>query len=93
MSESPSARKRRVYFKLKAPDAEEVLLVGSFNDWDRGARSLKKGKDGLWRTFVSLQPGSYEYRFVVDGRWHSDPAAQTVANSYGGRNCCVEVLS
>ncbi len=92
MSESTLPKKRRVYFKLEAPKAEEVLLVGTFNDWDPRGRPLKKGKDGLWRTFVSLEPGAHEYRFVVDGRWRDDPGARTVANPYGGRNCCIDVL-
>ncbi|MDP6777686.1 MAG: isoamylase early set domain-containing protein [Candidatus Latescibacteria bacterium] len=81
-----------MYFKLVAPEAGEVFLVGTFNNWDPKGRPLKRGKAGLWRTFMSLEPGTYEYRFVVDGLWHNDPGARAVPNPYGGLNCCVEVL-
>jgi AMP-activated protein kinase-like protein len=41
---------------------------------------------------VLLQPGHYEYRFVVDGQWQDDPmASRFAANSFGGLNCVVDV--
>ncbi len=29
--------------------------------------------DGHWSLFYPLEPGSYEYKFIVDGRWIPDP--------------------
>jgi hypothetical protein len=36
---------------------------------------------------VPLEPGTYEYRLVVDGTWIADPFnAETHSNPYGGTN-------
>jgi len=84
--------KKRVAFKLKAADAREVFLVGSFDDWDEGARPLKKDAKGVWRTRVSLEPGVHEYRFIVDGEWVDDPECEEhCENAYGSCNCVVRV--
>ena len=85
-------KKKRVNFALHAPDAETVHLAGTFNDWDPSARPLKRGRKGIWRTWMSLSPGRYEYRFVVDGRWQEDPVcAGRVPNAFGGYNSVLEV--
>ena len=79
--------KKRVYFKLTAPEAKEIALVGGFNHWDPDARPLKQNKKGIWRTYLMLDSGTYEYRFLVDGRWQNNPDAQVVPNPYGTQNC------
>ena len=53
--------------------AEGVSLAGSFNGWDPHA--LHMAKDNYaWVCKLELAPGTYEYKFVVDGRWVTDPA-------------------
>ena len=79
--------KKRVYFKLNEPEAQEVMLCGTFNNWETGSRQLKKGKNGDWRTFLTLVPGVYEYRFVVDGRWKNHSDSELVPNAFGTENC------
>jgi 1,4-alpha-glucan branching enzyme len=82
------ATKRRVSFKINAPAAEQVFLSGSFNDWRYDATPLKKDATGCWKTQVSLSPGTYEYRFVVDGAWLDDPECPLrVENPFGSQNC------
>lgn len=77
----------KVGFELEAPDAGSVYLAGSFNDWDAQAHPMKKGKKGTWKVKLSLRPGLYEYRFVVDGEWTTDHSCGvSVANGFGGRN-------
>lgn len=84
--------KKQVNFKLEAPEAKEVFLAGTFNDWDTAARPMKKGAKGIWRTRMSLEPGVYEYRFVVDGEWMDDPACKECReNEHGTCNCVVRV--
>ena len=79
--------KKRVYFKLTAPEAKEVKLLGGFNNWNPDARPLKQDKKGIWRTWLMLEPGTYEYRFLVDGAWQNDPYSEVVSNPYGTQNC------
>jgi hypothetical protein len=41
---------------------------------------------------VWLPAGRYEYRFVVDGQWMSDPSAREyVQNTFGSTNCVLVV--
>ncbi len=45
-----------------------------------------------WKATVALPPGRYEYRFVVDGQWISDPnAKESVGNSFGSTNAVVVI--
>jgi 1,4-alpha-glucan branching enzyme len=83
--------KKRVQFRLTAPQAKEVALVGTFNDWDPQARSLKLDKKGIWKTSMTLEAGAYEYRFLVDGQWQNDPRAETVPNPCGSQNSVRDV--
>ena len=79
--------KKRAYFHLKAPDAREVKLCGSFNDWDTRSCPLKRDRKGVWRTSLLLEQGTCEYRFLVDGRWQNDPDAEKTPNHFGTLNC------
>ena len=57
-----------------APDAEKVMLVGDFNDWNtQDALVLKKGKN-QFETSIELAAGrSYEFRYLIDNkRWEND---------------------
>lgn len=81
--------KKRVYFTLEAPGADDVRLVGSFNKW--AERPLKQQKDGIWKTWTNLEPGVYEYRYIVDGDWANAPDAEEVENPFGSTNCVERV--
>lgn len=63
-----------VEFRLRAPQAREVHLVGEFNGWREGSLSLARQPDGLWEILLPLPPGRYHYLFVVDGQLRLDPS-------------------
>lgn len=89
---SPKPRKKRVTFSLQAPEAQEVFVAGTFNNWNPEEHPLKKDKKGAWKTALSLLPGSYEYRFVVNGEWQEDPACQDhCLNAFGTYNSVLSV--
>ena len=47
-------------------------------------------RGGVWTKVVKLPPGRYRYRYVVDGRWQSDPLNAAVEPSaYGGNDSVV----
>ncbi|MFW6283783.1 MAG: isoamylase early set domain-containing protein [Desulfosalsimonas sp.] len=86
--------KRRVCFRVAAPDAVNVSLAGDFNNWDAHRHPLKKMPGGFWVKNVMLPPGRYEYKYLINGRWCLDPVnQQSCANCFGGRNSVVEVVS
>lgn len=71
-------------FSYNAPKAVSVLLAGDFTEWRKNAIALKPQGDGMWKAIAQLKPGTYHYRFVVDGEWQDDPeCAARVPNPFG----------
>ena len=64
---SKKTKNRRITFKLEASEAKEAILVGDFNSWDLKKHTMKKDDKGRWTKIVTLAPGGYEYKFLVDG--------------------------
>lgn len=52
--------------------AKKIVLAGNFNDWDKEELAMTKTNDG-WALPYVLGPGNYQYKFIVDGRWITDP--------------------
>ncbi|MEW6501263.1 MAG: isoamylase early set domain-containing protein [Thermodesulfobacteriota bacterium] len=79
-------------FALTAPEATAVYLVGDFNHWDDAKDKMRKMKDGTHKKSVKLKPGRYEYRFVVDGQWWTDPCNEDrCASPYGTDNSVLTI--
>ena len=67
-------------------------MVGTFNDWDLTRTPMSTGPEGTRKATVSLPAGRYEYRFVADGEWISDPSAgECVGNAFGSANSVLVV--
>lgn len=80
--------------RLEAPQAEQVSVAGSFNQWDPQANLLDRDKDGSWKCTLIIDPGEYEYRFFVDGEWCDDFANKVrCPNEFGTENCILTVLA
>jgi 1,4-alpha-glucan branching enzyme len=74
-------------FSYTSEDAESVFLVGEFNDWNEEKFNMRRYKNGIFKKKIKLKPGSYQYRFIVDGEWIADPGnSESVANPYGSEN-------
>jgi len=86
-----AVKEKAVAFKLFSPKAKRVSIAGSFNNWDTAKFTAKKDVKGNWAVKLSLKPGTYEYKFFVDGSWINDPEACTVYNSFGTQNSVIEV--
>jgi 1,4-alpha-glucan branching enzyme len=78
---------------FKAPGAKSVVVTGSFCGWDPHGHPLRRDPArGVWTAILSLPPGRYEYRLLVDGQWQDDPGCeQRARNPFGGENCVFEV--
>lgn len=66
------SEERLVEFAIYMPDAENLSLVGDFNNWNPEHDLLTRGDDGIFRLRLRLRPGSYHYKYVADGRWILD---------------------
>lgn len=83
---------RVVHFRLFKEGARNVCVAGSFNDWKPRRTPLHRNGFGEWEVNLSLTPGDYEYRFVVDGQWIDDPlSCSHVPNPFGGVNAVLHV--
>ena len=75
---------RPVNLEIYQPAAIDVCVAGSFNNWEPQATPLVPLGDGKWAKEITLPEGRYEYRFVVDGAWVTDPnAKETAPNPFG----------
>jgi 1,4-alpha-glucan branching enzyme len=83
---------KEVEFSFYAPEAGEVFLAGEFNQWDTRSLPMRKDEEGIWRRMVELNPGSYEFKFFVDGTWFEDlTGAELAPNPFGTQNYVVGV--
>ena len=63
--------------KKDATDANEVYLVGEFNQWNETALPMQGLKSGDFKTTIELEKGrEYQFRYLVDGEtWVNDSDA------------------
>ena len=87
-SPAAAAGTKPVAFEYFDPGARTVAVAGDFNQWSPSARPLRRDSGGRWTGSVKLAPGTYHYRFVVDGeRWVEDPLnSERAPNDYGTFN-------
>ena len=91
-TKSKIKKAKRIAFTLSDGEARNVFLVGDFNNWDETSHPLKKNSNGTWKGSISLTPGRYEYRLLVDGAWQNDPKCLSFApNPFGQENCILIV--
>jgi 1,4-alpha-glucan branching enzyme len=82
-----------VVFAARFEKAKQVLIAGDFNAWSGFSTPMQsRGEAGEWTMTLPLRPGRYRYRFVVDGKWVTDPFnARVERNQYGELDNVVEV--
>lgn len=72
-------------------NSKEVLVAGSFNNWNEKEVPLVKTDNG-WVAAVYLADGTYTYRFIADGRWSEDPENRDrFPNELGEYNSVIRV--
>lgn len=80
-------------FRIHAPTASTVSLVGGFNGWDSTADPLRPVGEGWWECYRALPAGTHEYVLVVDRQTVVPPAArETTDDGFGGRNAVIHVV-
>ena len=84
---------KNVTFTVHADKGKAVYLAGVFNQWSLTAKKMAyKAKSGIYTATIKLAPGSYEYKFVIDGTWCADPEnANSVPNDQGTFNSVIVV--
>jgi len=84
---------KQVVFSLEAPESIPVKVAGDFNGW-RPEDLVPAKTDGrtVWTKVMTLPPGTYQYKYVVNGRWIPDPINEQVSEDiYGGLNSILNI--
>ncbi len=80
--------------RADASQVKSIAVVGDFNDWDPTRDLLTDvNNDGIWTVTLKLEPGRYEYMFILDGQeWVPDPSAYRYVNDgFGNKNAVLEI--
>lgn len=79
-------------FRLKGyAEASLVVLTGTFNNWSQSQLLFAREGDE-WVCRVDLDPGIYQYKFIVDGDWLLDASnPDTAEDEAGNVNNVIEV--
>jgi hypothetical protein len=92
-TDAPAATTCDKQFRLDGHGASStVWLTGSFTSWagdpGAGAVELVKDGDGVWTVQKTMDAGSHQYKFIVDGNsWIADPAnPNQIDDGFGGKN-------
>ena len=79
----------RVIFRLQAPNAKTVQVLGDFT---AQTHDMTKDEQGVWSyTSVPLKPGSYQYWYIMDGLTMPDPVNTYVRPASGVYKSQVDV--
>ena len=91
------------YIPEEGDEPESVYLAGDINGWNPSDPNymMEQGKDGSFSVDIELDPGTYKYKYVIDGEWTQsmeDIADQIkptpssyVDDGFGGKNAVIEV--
>ncbi len=69
---------RGVHFAVWAPNAEEVSLIGSFNDWNPSTHKMTPlGSSGIWFTFIPELSKGHLYKYQIKSRLNGEIRIKT----------------
>ncbi len=83
---------QKVTLTITGLNTNDVKIAGDFNGWeaDKGVKTLlRKGR--VTKTFMA-EPGTHQYRLILDGNWQADPTnPDSVTNEFGEANSVLVV--
>lgn len=69
-----------------------VKVAGSWNNW-KPRNLIYNEKDDTWQLSLALRPGTYQYKYIVDGEWIHDPSKRLLDDGTGNINNVIKVDS
>jgi len=92
VKKQPRSSQTAAKIVARFPGAKSVGVTGDFSGWKDEGIPMKKRDGDWWEVELALEPGEYEYRLRVDGRWEDHPdAKRRVPNRFGSENCVLTV--
>ncbi len=85
-------RRQMVVLTFDDIDCRRLQIAGDFNDWIPDRDIETRHINGHWQKVFTAEPGVYEYRLVIDGKWQADPTNPAeIPNELGGINSLLQV--
>ncbi|MBQ0909345.1 isoamylase early set domain-containing protein [Flavobacterium sp. F-328] len=84
----------KVTFSIEAKQADQVAVVGDFNNWDPEQGTMNKLKNGTFKTVLDLKKdAAYEFKYIIDGEYINEPEADSFKwNAFAGNENGVLVV-
>lgn len=70
---------------------EEVLITGSFCEWNEKFNMNKNNSNGFFELKILLPKGKYEFKFVVDGVWRCSNNYPQINDNRGNVNNYIDI--
>ena len=80
-------------FRFFRPNVRRVDLIGEFNDWRVGQLPMRPDGSGYWTGVLNLPPGTYRFRYCVDGQYFCDFAAFGIEYGPFGPDAIVRIAA
>ncbi|MDP3979880.1 MAG: diguanylate cyclase [Chlamydiota bacterium] len=85
-----------VVLRYKPKETDQIIslsVVGTFNGWHHKEDPMHEQSDKSFSVKIHLVPGSYQYKFLINGtHWIEDPTAtEYVYDGYKGRNSVLTI--
>ena len=96
-SYSKTGAKCRVTFRITAESANNILILGDFNNWKSIDGEMTQRKDGYFSKTLSLASGKeYNFRYLVTHddhqEWKNDDEADLIVpNVFGTENAVLSI--
>ena len=84
----------KVTFSVEAKEANQVAVVGDFNNWNAEEGALSKLKNGTFKgAFDVAKDNTFEFKYIVDGTYINENQADSYRwNAYANaENSVLEV--
>lgn len=95
MAKTKIVKRKRTVFSVRTKPGSEVIVAGTFNNWDTVSNKKKVMKDetgnGDFVKTLVLPYGHHEYKFYINGEWVADDKAHWVHNELGTLNSVIDI--
>jgi len=69
-------KRRSIEFVLEMPEAQQVILMGDFNQWNPKTHPMRKDENGVWRKTVMIYPAAMNTASGLMGSGTTTPATR-----------------
>ena len=88
---SELARQAAADVEFLCSGAEDyVKVAGTWDGWRPHHLSYSRAED-TWQLSLALPPGTYSYKYIIDGEWLHDPTRRWADDGHGNINNVITI--